>query len=86
MTEEKRNRLIAAITVNVVILIVVLAVVCIYQIVELSTLNNLKKNMQTQIEYYQQGIDKAENELEHYKTDEWLIDKAYEYGWSFNGK
>ena len=86
MTEQKRNRLIAAITVNIVILIVVLAVVCIYQIVQLVTLNNMKKDIQSKIEYYQEGIDKAENELDYYQTDEWLINKAYEYGWSYNGK
>lgn len=81
MTEEKRNRLIAAVTVNVILLIAILAVVCIYQIVEMVTLSNLKKEIQKQIDYYQTETDKTERTLDYYKSEEGLLDKAYEFGW-----
>lgn len=81
MTEEKRNRLIAAVTVNVILLIAILAVVCIYQIVEMVTLSNLKKEIQKQIDHYQTETDKTERTLDYYKSEEGLLDKAYEFGW-----
>lgn len=80
MTEEKRNRFVAAITVNVIILIAILAVVCIYQIVELVTLNNLKKDLNEKLEYYQTETDKNEKTLEYLKSEEGKLDKAYEFG------
>lgn len=83
MTEEKRNRLIAAITVNVILLIAVLAVVCIYQIVEMVTLNNLKKDIQSQIGYYETEIKKDEDTLGYYQSEDGLRDKAYEFGFRY---
>ena len=84
MTEEKRNRLIAAITVNVILLIAILAVVSIYQIVEMVTLNNLKKDMQSKIAYYTTEIKKDKDTLDYYKSEDGLLDKAYEYGFRYS--
>lgn len=84
MTDEKRNRIIAAVTVNLILLIFILAAVCIYQLVEMVTLSNLKKDLQKRIEYYQTQTDKSEKTLEYYKSQEGLLDKAYEYGFVFN--
>ena len=50
MTEEKRNRLIAAVTVNVILLIAILTVVCIFQITEMVRYDNLIKDMDERIE------------------------------------
>ena len=83
MTEEKRNRLIAAVTVNVILLIVILAAVCIYQLVEMVALKNNKKEIQDKINYYQTETDKNEKTLDYYKSQEGLLDKAYEYGFVF---
>lgn len=83
MTEEKRNRLIAAVTVNVILLIAVLAAVCIYQLVEIVTLNNMKKAINEQIETYITETEKNEKTLDYYKSEEGLLDKAYEYGFVF---
>ena len=86
MTEEKRNRLIAAATVNLILLIAILAVVCIYQIVQLVTLNNMKGEIQDQIKYYQTETDKNEKTIDYYKSEEGLIDLAHKYGFSFERK
>lgn len=83
MTEEKRNRLMAAVTVNVILLIVILAAVCIYQLAEMLTLRNLKNSLQDKIDYYQTQTDINEKTLDYYKSEEGLLDKAYEYGFVF---
>lgn len=83
MTEEKRNRLIAAVTVNVILLIAILAAVCIYQLVEMVALKKSKKEIQDKINYYQTETEKNEKTLEYYKSEEGLLDKAYEYGFVF---
>lgn len=83
MAEEKRNRLVAAITVNLILLIVILAAVCIYQIVEMVTLSKVKKDVENQIAYYQTQTEKSEKTLDYYKSQQGLLDKAYEYGFVF---
>ena len=83
MTEEKRNRLIAAVTVNVILLIAILAAVCVYQLVEMVVLRNNKKSMQSKIGYYQTETEKNEKTLNYYKSEEGLVDLAYEYGFVF---
>lgn len=83
MTEEKRNRLIAAVTVNVILLIVILAAVCIYQLVEIVSLKNMKEDINERINNYQTETEKNEKTLEYYQSEEGLLDKAYEYGLVF---
>lgn len=83
MTEEKRNRLIAAVTVNVILLIAILASVCIYQLVEMVKLNNLKKEITKQIEVYETKEEKDQNTLNYYKSEEGLLDLAYQYGFVY---
>lgn len=83
MTEEKRNRLIAAVTVNVILLIVILAAVCIYQLVEIVSLKNMKEDINERINNYQTETEKNEKTLEYYQSEEGLLDKAYEYGFVF---
>ena len=83
MTEEKRNRLIAAATVNAILLIVILAAVCIFQLVKLVTLNNVKKDLQQQIQQYDEQRQINERTLDYYKSEEGLYDLAYKYGFVF---
>lgn len=83
MTEEKRNRLIAAITVNVILLIVVLAAVCIYQLVTIVTLKSFARDLQQQIQYYDTEKEKLDHTLDYYKSEEGLFDLAYKYGFVF---
>lgn len=83
MTDEKRNRLIVAVTINVILLIVILAVVCIYQLVNIVSLNKITKDLKGQIEYYEQQTEDAERTLEYYQSEEGLRDLAYKYGFVF---
>lgn len=80
MTVEKRNRLIAAIAVNVILLIVVLSVVSIYQMVIIAKTSGLKKDIQAKIDYFTTEIKKDEDTLNYYKEGDGLLDKAYEWG------
>ncbi|MDE7440455.1 MAG: hypothetical protein K2N23_08115 [Clostridia bacterium] len=83
MTEEKRNRIIAAVTVNVILLIAILAAVVIYQIIKIQIVKRNRDDIVNQIKYYQTETDKNEKTLEYYKSYEGLIDKAYEFGYVF---
>ncbi len=80
MSEEKRNRILAAVTVNVILLIAILASVCIYQLVVMVNLNKMKNDLEDSILYYETMTDKNNSTLDYYKTEEGLLDKAYEYG------
>lgn len=80
MAEEKRNRIIAAITVNVILLIVVLTVISIYQMVIIAKTGSLKKDIQAKIDYFTTEIKKDEDTLNYYKEGDGLLDKAYEWG------
>ncbi|MDE6104498.1 MAG: hypothetical protein K2O41_03865 [Clostridia bacterium] len=83
MNEEKRNRFVAAITVNAVILFVILVAVIIYQIVDIAVLKNKRDKLQTEIDYYTTETEKEGDSLEYYKSKEYLLDKAFEYGFVF---
>ncbi len=83
MTEEKRNKLIAAVTVNVILLIVILAVVLVYQLIEISVKNNRKKQYAQEIQSYYEELEKAENSLDYYQSDEYLKQLAFKYGFDF---
>lgn len=83
MTEEKRNRIISAVTVNAIILIFILAAVAIYQIVDLTVISRRRKDLQSQLNEYTQNTENINATLDYYKSNEGLLDKAYEYGWVF---
>ena len=83
MTEEKRNRMIAAITVNVILLIAILAAVVIYQIISIVILDRKKTGMQTEYDRLIKETEKTEKDLNYYKSDAYLMDLAYEYGFIF---
>lgn len=83
MNEEKRNRFVAAITVNAIILIVILAAVIIYQLVDISVLKSRRNNLEKDINYYTEEKQKAENSLDYYKSYDYLLDKAFEKGFVF---
>lgn len=83
MTQEKRNRIISAVTVNLVILIFVLAAVAIWRIVDLTVVYRRYKNLKEQYTEYTEKTDNINATLEYYKSAEGLLDKAYEFGWVF---
>lgn len=80
MSEDKRNRIVAAVTVNSIILIVIIAVVLVYQMVEMGILFSRKSAIEEQIQQYEEQIDEAEDLLEYYQTEDYLRDQAYKYG------
>lgn len=86
MSDEKRNRIIAAVTVNVIILIAVLAAVIIYQIVQIKIVSRNRQDIINQIEYYQEQTEINNDTLEFYKSKEGLIELAYKYGFAFGKK
>ncbi len=83
MTQEKRNRIISAVTVNAVILIFILAAVAIYQIVDMTVISRRYKNLKAQYTEYIEKTDNINATLDYYKSAEGLLDKAYEFGWVF---
>lgn len=86
MTQEKRIRLVAAITANAVLLLVILVSVIVYQLFTIVALSNRKKDLEGEIEQVEQQIGESESKLEEYQTEEWLKNKAYEYGFVFPGE
>lgn len=86
MNPHKRNRLIAAAVVNIVLLLVILVAIMIYQIVEICVLDKRRDELKSQIEQYQENIKDEEDiqglqELIDYYTDgEGFYDLLIEYG------
>ena len=70
MTEEKRNRIVAAVTVNVILLI-------------LTRLRAKRQQLLRDMEYYQQQVDENEDFLERLQSEENLRDLLIEYGYHF---
>ncbi|HBN12741.1 MAG TPA: hypothetical protein DD415_03905 [Clostridiales bacterium] len=83
MNEEKRNRILAAVTVNVILLIVILAAVVIYQLVEITSISRRRAQIEDKIAVYRTQTENAQNTLDYYKSYEGLLDKAYEFGFVF---
>jgi len=83
MTQEKRNRIISAVTVNLGILIFVLAAVAVWRIVDLTVVYRRYKNLKAQYTEYTEKTDNINATLDYYKSAEGLLDKAYEFGWVF---
>lgn len=81
MTEEKRCRLIAAVTVNLILLLAILTAVLIYQLVVLTNRRALYNQIRSEIEYYQQKTEESEDYLERLQSEEYLMSKLFEYGW-----
>ncbi len=70
MSEEKRNKIIAAVTVNAIILIFIIVAVIIYQLVTISALNNRKKDLYEELYRIEQKYEDAEDILERLQNDE----------------
>ena len=82
MDIKKRNRLIAAGTIAIVLLLVVLAAVMVYQLVTISVMAKRKQELQQKIEEYYQAIgdeDGLEAMLEYYNDYDALYQLAVEY-------
>lgn len=78
---EKKNRLAAAITLNVVLLFVILTVVIICQVAALVNKNNERQRLQNEIKMYENAIEKDTDQLEYLKSEQYKIDLLINYGY-----
>ena len=67
--EEKRKRIIAAVTVAGVVLIVILFAVVIYQIVEISVLSERRSKLRQEYEQTLERIEEGSEWLENYELN-----------------
>ena len=81
MSEEKRNRLAAAITVNVILLIAILAIVVICQVAAIVNKKNEQARLIAEIERYERAKDASEDELEYLKSEEYWYDLLIKRGY-----
>lgn len=72
MTEEKRNRIIGAFTVTVVLLVAILAAILTYQLVVIVSINKQKKFIEGEIKRYERLTEEAEDYLEYLESPEHL--------------
>ncbi len=70
MGEEKRNRIIAAVTVNVVILIFIIIAVIISQIVEICGKKAYLNDLYEQKAQLEQKLQESQDFLDRYQTEE----------------
>ncbi len=83
MDEQKRFKMAAAITVNVILLVVILTAVIIYQLVAIGVGNSQKKALQTELARYEQDLKQSEKDLEYLKSEQYLLDQALKLGYYF---
>ena len=77
MKDEKRNRIFAAVTVNVILLICILAAVVIYQLAVIIDATRQKAQIQAEITQLEEEIKNAQGELDFYQSLELLSDEQY---------
>jgi predicted PurR-regulated permease PerM len=84
VNEEKRNRIIAAVTVNAVLLIVIILAVIIYQIVEISILSARRKELLQEYAKTMQELEESEDWLDQFnlKQDEVMYILAIQNGYT----
>ena len=72
MKEEKFKKIVVGITAAAVILLAILLVFMIYQLIAISVRNNRRAELEEQLAYWQEYIDKAENDIQRYEGYAWL--------------
>ena len=80
MTSQKRDRLVAAVTVNVVLLLVILVAVMVYQLVTIFVLKDDETNYQEEISQITEIRENMEYDIKYYQTDQGLMDLIMKYG------
>ena len=82
MNDERRNRIIAAVTVNGILLIAILAAVIIYQVIQITIVKRIRNDILSRIEQLREDTEKEEKSLNYWKSQEGLEDLYYEYYFS----
>ena len=83
MDEQRRIRMAAAITVNVILLIAILTAVLIYQLITIGVGNAQKRALESEIKEYTQKIEDKKNEKEYVESEQFLLDYLLNYGYHF---
>lgn len=83
MEREKKYRLAAALTVNAILLIAILAAVIIYQLVTIVSAKKQMDGIQSEIERLEKATEDGERDLEYLKSEQFLLDKAFQLGYYF---
>ena len=83
MTDEKRNRIIAAVTVNVILLIAILAAVVVYQIVQITVIKRNRDKIKADINWFIEHAVDENTSLEYWQSDAGLEDLAYKFGFVY---
>ena len=84
MDIKKRNRLIAAGTIAIVLLLVVLAAVMVYQLVSIFTYKNAIAELEREIAAYEQMIDETGDTIETRSKRWWIERRARELGYIYS--
>lgn len=83
MDEQKRNRLMAALTVNVILLIAILVAVVIYQIVGIALASARDRQLRAELEEYKQLVEQRKDDLEYLESEQYLLELALKQGWTY---
>jgi cell division protein FtsL len=86
MNEEKIKKRIVALTIGAVMLIVILISVLVYQFISIGVEINKRNELDEAIAEYLVLKDNADKELEAYSSYWWIVQRARELGYSFDGE
>lgn len=79
MGEEKRNKIVAAITVNAILLVFIILAVLIAQVVQISVLKRRRNELKAELQAYVAKYESAEDILEELEACEGIYQKIIEW-------
>ncbi len=85
MTEKKFKNLIVAGTVGAILLLVILLSIMLFQIISISVEKRNLAELEEQIAIYNQLIETGEDTVEARSSRWWIIERARELGYVFDG-
>lgn len=85
MSEEKRKRIVVAMTAAGVFLLVFLVIILVIQFAQIGVRNSTEKKYKDQLKQYEELIEKGEKDLEYFQTEDALYSLALEHGWKSPG-
>lgn len=86
MNEDKFKRKVVAFTVGAVLLVVILVSVLAYQLISISIERKKLNELDAKIAEYLELKEDASKELDAYDSYWWIIQRARELGYSFDGE
>lgn len=80
MTSQKRGRVVAAATVSIVLLLVILVAVMVYQLVTIFVLNKNRTDLEEEVSQIIESTENMEQDIGYYQTLDGLNDLIIKYG------